>query len=298
MSREIIFQAFNWKIKDIKDNLGKIAMQGFTAVQISPLQGTKQEYGDWWIYYQPTNFKIGNQLGDRCDLIELCTEADKFNIRIIADVVLNHVANKGGGNDRFIPHDNVDAFIRDNKYFFHERKGIQNHNDRWQVTHYGIDLPDLDTSNYDLQNIMIEFLNDLIDCGVRGFRFDAAKHIELPDDYDGSHFWSRIISGLKSKDLFLYGEVIEADKETVDRYTKYINVGTNKYGSDMSKLVLWPYSHDDDKTYHRMDNVEWYDVVNRWASLLTNNKESHVLFYPREDREWQDDIVREINMRG
>ena len=33
-----------------------------------------------------------------------------------------------------------------------------------------------------LQNIIFEYLKELRDCGVKGLRFDAAKHIGLPND--------------------------------------------------------------------------------------------------------------------
>ena len=56
-------------------------------------------------------------------------------------------------------------------------------------------LPGLDLSNYDLQGIIIDYLNELIDCGVNGFRFDAAKSIALP--YEGCVFWPRVIYLLK-----------------------------------------------------------------------------------------------------
>jgi len=296
MKREKIFQAFNWRISDIIDNLRKIASQGFTIIQVSPLQGTKQWIGPWWIYYQPTNFRIGNFLGNENDLRELCEKANEYGIRIIVDVVFNHVANAGDGLNSFIPHENVDPSIRNNPNFFHERRGIENYNDRWQVTHWGINLPDLNTSNEELQFIMIRYLHDLLGCGVKGFRFDAAKHIELPDDFDGSNFWPMILSGLKGRDLFVYGEVIMADKETVDRYTKYINVGTDGYGSDKNKLILWSFSHDEDLTFNKLSNLTRDMTINEWSNLLQDNKESHVLFYPRQfDDTWTDNRIREIN---
>ena len=47
MKRKIIFQALNWKLKDIKNSLGKIKKAGFNTVQVSPLQGIKENNGHW-----------------------------------------------------------------------------------------------------------------------------------------------------------------------------------------------------------------------------------------------------------
>ena len=93
MKRKIIFQALNWRLKDIKNNLKEIKKAGFNTVQTSPLQGIKENNGHFWIYYQPTNYKIGNPLGSREELKELCASAKEIGIDIIVDVVFHHVAN-------------------------------------------------------------------------------------------------------------------------------------------------------------------------------------------------------------
>ena len=55
MKRKIIFQALNWRLKDIKNSLGEIKKSGFNTVQVSPLQGIKENNGQFWINYQQTN---------------------------------------------------------------------------------------------------------------------------------------------------------------------------------------------------------------------------------------------------
>ena len=57
-----------------------------------------------------------------------------------------------------------------------------------------------------LQDMIIDFLNDVIECGADGLRFDAAKHIELPEDPGGSDFWPRVIQSLKNKENCFYME--------------------------------------------------------------------------------------------
>ena len=107
--RELIFHAFNWDIKAIIENLLDIKKANFTAIQISPIQKCKQ--GDeWWKLYQCLSFsEIGNRLGTEEDLIELTKRANELDIKIIVDLVINHVA----GNDRreLEPHEDVDKEI-------------------------------------------------------------------------------------------------------------------------------------------------------------------------------------------
>ena len=57
---------------------------------------------------------------------------------------------------------------------------ITDYNDRYDVTHNGVGLPDLNTSNKELQGIIKTYLQHCLDCGADGFRFDTAKHVELP----------------------------------------------------------------------------------------------------------------------
>ena len=91
MSRKIIFQSLNWKIKDVNNHLEEIKEVGFNTIQLSPLQGIKENNYDFWVYYQPINYKIGNNLGNKNDLIELCKKANNLGIKIIVDVVFHHV---------------------------------------------------------------------------------------------------------------------------------------------------------------------------------------------------------------
>ena len=77
-----IFHAWDWSFKTIEENLQGISDAGYTSIQVSPIQGNKDLNGDsmltsqWWILYQPINFKIGNkQLGTRDEFKEMCEKA-------------------------------------------------------------------------------------------------------------------------------------------------------------------------------------------------------------------------------
>ena len=100
-----ILHCFNWSYNQIKSNLADIAKAGYTAVQTSPVQSPKdynssyQNTNDeWWKMYQPLGLSISNGntwLGTKDELTSLCTEAEKYNIKVVVDIVANHLANNG-----------------------------------------------------------------------------------------------------------------------------------------------------------------------------------------------------------
>ena len=114
-----VLHLFDWRLEDIKKEIPKICEQGFDAVQISPLQPLKEEDNNlWWMSYQPIDLTIGNKFGNSEDLKQLCDVASEFDIKIIADVICNHVAGKPGVP--FCPSDNVSDKIKTSKTFMIE----------------------------------------------------------------------------------------------------------------------------------------------------------------------------------
>lgn len=305
----LIFHAWNWSFDTIKNNLPALAAAGFKSVQTSPIQGTKESTmagSYWWVLYQPINFNIGNvQLGSRDQFKQLCEEAEKYGISIIVDVVANHTANAGGGSLQFTPAYNVDSSIRNNPSFWHEARGIDSYDNRWQVTQWGIGLPDLNTSNQELQNKVIAFLNDAISLGADGFRYDAAKHIELPEDPGGSNFWPRVLGSLSNQSLFHYGEVLQGGADNINGYANYMSVTPSSFGHNVreavgfgssknvdkakayttsvpaSKLVTWVESHD---TYANDGNestaMNDWQIKMGWA-MIASRADSTALFFNR-----------------
>ena len=161
--------------------------------------------------YQPTNLAIGNsQLGTEAEFKALCAEAKKYGIKIIVDVVLNHMAE---GNSPGTWSDNVDPIFKRSE-LYHNQGTIGNYQDRKQVTQQDMGgLPDLATQRTDIQDMHIEFLNKLVDAGAAGFRFDAAKHIETNKGEDAGqswagNYWDRVLGGIKKDSLYIFGEVL------------------------------------------------------------------------------------------
>lgn len=234
----------NWKLSSIKNELPNIKRQGFDSIQINPMQPFKEEkVFHWYLSYQPLGFRIGNMFGSKEDLIDLCNEAKKYNIDIIVDVVLNHMANKGENNE-LIPHPSVDRELLDNKSFWKRQCQMSDGDNRWDATNNLIGLPGLDLSNKDLQVIIFRFLLELKKCGVKGIRFDAAKHIGLYND--GVDFFNKVRWFLLKNNMYGYGEFIGGDKEWRDEMAKQILV-LAPYSSTLSnlkRLITFYESHD------------------------------------------------------
>jgi alpha-amylase len=241
-----ILQCFNWSFSNIKKNMAKIADQGFTAVQTSPIQTTKETTagksakGSWWVYYQPSAFEIETNangtsaLGTASDFKAMCEEAHKYGVRVIVDAVLNHMANQSG-NDLS---QTITSDIRnDSNCWYNIKENTTNWSNRYDITHKCMDgLPDLNTSNTKVQNYEIKFLKQCIDNGADGFRFDGAKHIEVPNDKDNasSNFWSNVLSTVTSYAQssrgitpYYYGEVLDntgGGQSVNNEYVKYLSL--------------------------------------------------------------------------
>ena len=146
-------------------------------------------------------------------------------MRIIVDVVANHFTSDWNA----IGSDWKDTSL------FHSRNNCPgkngdeiNYGNRWQVTHcHLLGLWDINTENQTAANKMKDFLVQAVNDGVDGFRFDAAKHVELPDEFpQHSVYWETI---LKNGAQYQYGEVLQGDNGL--NYTGYTNMFT-RYSSD------------------------------------------------------------------
>lgn len=327
----VMLHAFNWSYNTIKENLPAIAAAGYTTVQTSPVQQPKDYStsgdvtGQWWKLYQPISFHIAEQswLGTKDDLKSLCDEADKYGIKIICDIVSNHIANA----DETRP-DTVSNQVKKYEPDFYKKRRTYTRTYKGNASDSSVqavvqghvsNCPDLVTNDTAVQTYIINLLKECIDCGVDGFRFDAAKHIETEDDGEyASDYWKNITTSASSyytqktgDDLYIYGEILNncgADR-SYSSYTKYINVTDNKTGDAVlynvtkgkastatnatyksgvaaSNAVLWAESHDTyegnsgSSGYSNTSSVSDEDVVKAWA-IVASRKDSTALFFAR-----------------
>ena len=233
------------KVSDITENVEEIK-KNFDAVQIQPIQPHKainEQYKDkeWWKSYQINGFTVGNEHGSLEDIKTLCSTG----ITVIANVILTHMS--GDEVNHLEPNKEVDEVLKSNPYFWREKKNID-YNNRYSVINHCNGCPSLRMDNWDLQDIIIKFMNTLIDAGVRGFRIDSGKMISTPEE-NGNTFCTRVLEKLNNKyELFIYAEVIFADKNLIERYAKYVRVlkelSAESYEVNKDRLVSFVESHD------------------------------------------------------
>lgn len=270
-----ILHCFDWSYNEIKAHLSEIKAAGYVAVQTSPVQQPKDydasymdSKGQWWKLYQPLGLKIAPDvdgvptsfLGTKAELTALCDEAEDLGIYVIVDIVANHLANKSGGgyylNGEVNLSEQVDEEYQNHPEYFHTNTDGVNDGSRYNMTQNQMGMPDLNTSNEFIQQQVYNLLVECVDCGVDGFRFDAAKHIELPNDDDcGSDFWPTILNGddtdgeikgirnyaaEKNQNLFIYGESLSgtASNPWVAEYTTYMALTDSQTGNAARDAVV------------------------------------------------------------
>ena len=279
-----ILHLFQWGLGSIIPMIPTVKEQGFDAIQISPIQGTKDSGMEWWKLYQPTNFKIGNaQIGTREQLKELCAVANQYGIKIIVDVVLRHVA--GDPQSPLAPHKDVDPDLL--PYLCKEQIPCYDYEDRWQCTHRCTGMPMLDYNNPNYRVKVIDFLNELLDCGVWGFRLDQLKHYALPQE--GSDFLTCL------QPYNFYGECFFCDQWVLDAYSKYMKVLTDGRPSDISRLVAKFETHDDFLEFKATNRMTDHMRLVEW-DVLVNHCGYDSLYYARPFEDlWMSREMKEIN---
>ena len=275
---------FQWGLGSIIPMIPTIKEQGFDAIQISPVQGTKDSGMEWWKLYQPTNFKIGNtQIGTKEQLRELCAVANQYGIKVIVDVVLRHVA--GDPQNPLAPHKDVDPELL--PYLCKEQIPCNNYEDRWQCTHRCTGMPMFDYNNPNYRIKVIDFLNELLDCGVWGFRLDQLKHYALPQE--GSDFLTYL------QPYNFYGECFFCDQWVLDEYSKYMKVLTDGRPSNISRLVAKFETHDDFLEFKATNRMTDHMRLVEW-DVLVNHCGYDSLYYARPFEDlWMSREMKEIN---
>lgn len=336
----LILHAWNWSLSVIEEHLEDIAIAGFSTVQISPMQPQKDYFGmtswgeGWWRLYQPLGFVIAtsdHSLGTLSDLESLTEAADAYGIKIIVDIVANHLASESSSV--------LDLDVLDyepeiyNQNLIRTGNGVTSDSSVYSVTKGSLGaLVDLKTEEDIVQQAVLDLLKDYVDAGVDGFRFDAAKHIET--EFDGeyaSDFWSTVIDGVEayaSRDLYIYGEILNT--VGVGRsYTDYVNdmaitantvsdqirnaiatqnlsaLSSVSYLSEVpaNQTVLWPESHDDYAAGH----TDGFDtnLINKTYVIEASRALATTLYFARPSAStmmgeigtyaWQSQEVMEIN---
>merc|ERR1711907_47687 len=126
-------------------------------------------------------------------------------------------------------------------------------------------LVDLDTENSYVQDVIANYIKNLYNLGIDGYRVDAAKHIN-------SNSLSAIIS--KAPSIYRFQEVIGGVDEAVtpEMYTPYGDVTEFSYG-----INLWNvFKEDSDGQAKKLSNFgeDWGMIDSDKAVTFTDNHDT------------------------
>ena len=274
MSEGATLHAWMWSFKTIEQNIPAIAEAGFTSVQTEPVSaihaaGNGMKFTENWYYvYQPTDTTVGNWVvGSESELKSLCETAHKYGVRIIVDIVANHMT---------ADYPAIASRWKNNDYYHHDcnNGNVSDWNNRYQVTHCKLTgLYDLNTDgNSTVGDMMASYLKQLVNDGVDGFRYDAAKHIELPGEYNNSSYWTKILA---NGSQYQYGEVLHDGISRDADYAKMFGnsakggggITASAYGGTLRSAL--------NSKNLNAGNLSSWDNYNVAASNLTSWVESH-----------------------
>lgn len=324
---DVILHAWSWSFDTIAKNMKDIAEAGYTYVQTSPAntcyvgeeggmalfsKDGDKERGKWYYHYQPTDWKIGNyMLGTRDDFKAMADSAMKYNVKIIVDVLPNHTAIDTAA---VLPGLLRAVGGRENLYHANGFKPITKWNDRLECTTGEMGgLPDVNTENPDFQYYYLQYVNDLVNLGARGFRYDTAKHIGLPSDpldpkAKQNDFWDiatgrkgvKGLSLLMPDSLFIYGEVLQDKNVKEKEYAEYVDLTASNYGHTLrhalekqsgdsanladwshptpDNLVTWVESHDTYANAHESAHLNDDAIRQGWVYLVSRAQGTPLFF--------------------
>lgn len=232
-----LFHAFNMTYIEILSHLNMLRSLGFDGLQISPAQSSMNNDRTWYHRYQPRDYSRLEGLGSEQDLKELCAQAERHGLFVVADLVFNHMgpvctkkeaqeafaARQNGQNHLVkIIEDRLDKtfppFTRDDFHPLQPIGGSDYDDDSLRFTGWGGDgtWPDLKPTARVLasQKAHIDLLHA---CGVRGFRFDAVKQMFPNEQYAPLVAHCRGLPGVQ----LIYGEVLSVPADVHGPYTHH-----------------------------------------------------------------------------
>lgn len=251
LPRTVFVHLFSWKWTDIeKECVNFLGPNGFSAVQVSPVNEHMEhtlikdivdvgDWNPWWARYQPVSYKIESRSGSREEFISMVQTCKSVGVGVYVDAVLNHMAAmnvKVGNFGSYFDSDVLDYPGIFNATHFNdcdpqEIQGIDYSTDSDRVRRCRlVGLPDLKQELPYVREKMREFLQDLVDIGVEGFRLDVAKHM-YPEDLDA--IFKTVVG-----DYYVFGEVPSYGGEVIqfEEYTPYFDVTEFRYKAALQDI--------------------------------------------------------------
>ncbi len=229
-------------------HLPRLAKMGVDVLWFMPITpiGVPNRKGTIGSYYACSSYvQVNPEFGSLSDFKKVVQLAHDLGMKVILDWVANHT---GYGHDWMETH--PEFYLRDSKGGFMEMHG-------WD------DVADLDFSNREMRELMVESMQYWIDeCDIDGFRCDMAHLVPLD-------FWQETRTRLDAlKPLFwlaetdnvLYHEVFDASYAW-----EWMHITENMVKDKLATTVL-------DKIYYE---YEMYLPANGWKLFFTANHDEN-----------------------
>lgn len=194
-------QAFHGgDLKGVIAHLDELQKLGVRTVWLSPVFKTQQHdfhgYGAYHGYWTMDLGEIEPRFGTAEDLATLSRELHARGMRLVLDIVLNHV-----GYESPLREQHPD--------WFHHNGTITDWNDSAQLLTFDVHgLPDLDQTNPEVYAYLLQDSEKWIrEVHPDGFRLDAVKHVSMD-------FWARYNRDIRAKagaGFLLLGEDLDGD---------------------------------------------------------------------------------------
>ncbi|KDR18093.1 hypothetical protein L798_07788, partial [Zootermopsis nevadensis] len=267
-NRSAIVHLFEWKFNDIADECERfLAPNGYAGVQVSPVQENvivSSPNRPWWERYQPISYKIVTRSGDEAAFRSMVRRCNDVGVRIYVDIVINHMTGDHatavgvGGSTADTYNLQYPAVPFGPNDFNQPQCGIDNYEDPNNVRNCElVGLHDLNQGSGYVREKIIGFLNLLVDCGVAGFRVDAAKHMwpsDLEDIYSQVNNLRTDHGFAPGSRPFYYQEVIDLGGEAIHNtdYTGFGRITEFKYSAEIGNAFrgnnpikyLWNFGED------------------------------------------------------
>jgi alpha-amylase len=223
-----IVELFGWPHQEITEECKTLSQMGWSGVRLFPSheqvmasQPFNGIMNPWYFMYQPISYRFEGRMGNYTDIMKLISTCRKYNVRVYADAVVNHMTGNGndsnpdhrnsnGGSCTYWPGKNSSAvetspyYTQGYTYTHNPHTGMPPSQEFPAVPYGPLDfhcerslnswtsgtvmnagwlsgLTDLNTERPYVRSRIADYFVSLISAGFSGFRVDAAKHMQ-PDD--------------------------------------------------------------------------------------------------------------------
>lgn len=237
LAKDVIVHLFDWTWDDVAAECEKVlGPNGFAAVQVSPpMEHAVINPPAWYDRYQPVSYRLESRGGNAEQFKSMVHRCRAVDVDIYVDAVINHMAGRPDGERKGYAGSVYSNYKFPGLYEpwdFHDcHKEIKTYTDAGEVQNCDlVNLMDLKTESPYVQGKIADYLQHLVNLGVKGFRLDASKHMPVGD--------IKAILDRVPQAGFIYQEVIPGDGEPIqpEHYLGNGSVTDFVYGRELARV--------------------------------------------------------------